>query len=57
LSLVRYLFAHPRPEDLLAQANGLRREVDKLILSYVFEGQLAQWREVEGVVGAKAKSS
>ena len=57
MSLVRYLIAHPGSEDLLAQANGLRREVDKLILSYVFEGQLAQWREVEGVVGAKAKSS
>jgi hypothetical protein len=54
---VRYLFAHSGSEDLLAQSNGLRREVDKLLLSYVFEGQLAQWREVEGVVGAKAKSS
>ena len=34
-----------------------RRGVDKLILSYVFEGvfqgHLAKWREVEGVVGAK----
>ncbi len=54
---MHHLFAYPGSEDLLAQANGLRREVDKLILSYVFEGQLAQWREVEGVVGAKAKSS
>ena len=54
---MRYLLAHPGSEDLLAQANGLRRDVDKLILCYVFEGQLAQWREAEGVVGAKAKSS
>jgi hypothetical protein len=55
---VHHLFAHPRSEDLLAQAKGLRRDVDKLILSYVFEavflGHLGQWREVEGVVGAKA---
>ena len=35
---MHHLFAHPRSEDLLAQANGLRRDVDKLILSYVFEG-------------------
>src|SRR5215210_2911415 len=32
LSLVRYPFAHPRSEDLLARANGLRRDVDKLVL-------------------------
>jgi hypothetical protein len=58
---VHHLYEHPGSEDLLAQANGLRREVDKIILSYVFEGvfqgDFAQWREVEGVVGAKAKSS
>ena len=48
------LFAHPRSEDLLAKANGLQRDLDKLVLSYVFEGvfqgHLAHWREVEGVV-------
>jgi hypothetical protein len=48
-------------EDLLAQANGLRRDVDKLVLSYVCEGvfqsRLAHWCEVEGVVGAKAPSN
>ena len=54
LSSVHYLFAHLRYEDLLAQANELRRDLDKLGLSYVFEGvfegHLAHWREVEGVV-------
>ena len=35
---MHYLFAQLRSEHLLAQANGLRREVDKLVLSYVFEG-------------------
>jgi uncharacterized protein involved in tellurium resistance len=60
LSPVHYLCAQPRSEDLLTQANGLRRDVEKLVLSYVFEGvfqgHLAQWREVEGVVGAKTPS-
>jgi hypothetical protein len=52
----------PEPsEDLLAQANGLRRDVDKCVLSYecegVFQCRLAQWCEVEGVVVAKAPSN
>jgi hypothetical protein len=51
---VHYLFAHPQSEDLLAQANGLRRDLDKLVFSYVlegaFQGHLAHWREVEGLV-------
>src|SRR5215210_2933859 len=50
------LLPHPRFEDLLAQANGLRCDLDELVLTNIFEGllerQLAQGREVEGVVGA-----
>jgi hypothetical protein len=46
-----------KPEDLPAQANELRRDVDKLDHPYVFEGvfqgHLAQRREVAGVLGAK----
>src|SRR5215210_5337575 len=50
------LLTHPRFQDLLAQPDGFRGDLDQLVLADVlqgvFEGHLAHGRQVEGVVGA-----